>query len=397
MMISFLIPTLRKDRIEELIHLITTRQGGSYAFEILTDSEPGGVNQAVNRLVKKAQGEYLCVLGDDTIPQEGFIKHALEEMKVFEGGWGLVAFNDGTGRPLATHFIVHRKVLTILGEELLHSGYKHLYADNEITDRLSAIGRVIYSQKAVVIHDHPLLNGKGEEAFDDIYKRAYGECRVADHDLYSRRKRKHFFAGKGDEPTTVAVCLPCGDLVPVDFMRCLLHLCFYSDARGIRVIFIEHRSSLVEVGRAQLVESAKDAGAQYMLFLDSDMWFPPDILVRMLKHKKDVVCTDAARRRPPFDTVVHGLDDKKLDHSQTGLVEIKGVSTGVCLIDMDVFDKIERPYFLVTYKDGGFLGEDYYFSYKIKEQGVQVWCDLDISKRIGHIGQKTYFIQKEAA
>jgi hypothetical protein len=223
------------------------------------------------------------------------------------------------------------------------------------------------------------------------------EYREHDHDLYSRRKRKHFFAGTGKEPTTVAVCVPCGDSVPVDFMSSLISMLFYSFNAGVRCIFIEHRSSLVQVGRAQLVESARELGAQYMLFVDSDMTFPRDTIVRLLKHKKPVVCTDAVKRRPPFDTVVRDVNDKKLDHSQTGLVEIKGVSTGVCLIDMDVFDMVPRPYFFVEYKDGGFLGEDYYFSHKLRGVGVQVWCDLDISKGIGHIGQKVHFIKKEAA
>ena len=46
-------------------------------------------------MAKRAQGKFLCVLADDTIPQPGFLTNAMKDMAKFPDGWGLVAFSVG--------------------------------------------------------------------------------------------------------------------------------------------------------------------------------------------------------------------------------------------------------------------------------------------------------------
>ena len=393
MKVSFLIPTLRPDRLKITLDAIERRCGmAPEEYEILTDSDPGGPNQAINRMAAKAQGQYLCCLGDDTVPQPGFIDNALKEMAKLPDGWGLVAFNDGTDRIMATHFLIDRKAIdTLLGGELMHSGYIHCYADNEITERMNSVKRFGYAKDALVIHDHPLLTGRET---DEIYTRAYSkEIQEKDRDLYNARRRRNFdMPLEKPKATKVAICIPSGELIHADFAMSLLHLCMVARNHGIQLGVVNHKSSIVEVGRSQLVESARDLNADYMLFLDSDMLFPADLLVKLLEHKKDLVCTDASTRRPPYKTVVRTVagDPIKYDAKTEKLVELKGASLACCLINMNVFDKIERPYFLVTYSDKHhFLGEDYYFSNKVREAGFSFWCDTELSRGIGHIGTAT--------
>jgi hypothetical protein len=67
------------------------------------------------------------------------------------------------------------------------------------------------------------------------------------------------------------------------------------------------------------------------------------------------------------------------------------------LIKMHVFEKIERPYFAEPVWPGTDFpeGEDIYFIRRVREAGFQVWCDIDISKTLGHIGSKEYYISTE--
>jgi hypothetical protein len=385
-MISFLIPTLRSEGLLRVKSAIE-EHCKEFEYEIL------------NRLAKRAKGEFLCVLGDDTIPQKGFIGHALMDMKELPDGWGLVAFDDGTHRPLATHFIVDKRVVALLGGDLLHSGYKHCFADNEITDRLAEVGRVKYSEHAVVIHDHPLLNGKGEGAFDDIYKRAYSRDLIEhDRDLFYRRKRHGWFKENLEMPTRVAVCIPSGDMIHADFAYALLNMAFHAARQGIQLGTVSQKGSLLPWSRCKLVEEARQMAATHMLFLDSDMLFPPETLVRLLSHKKGVICTDAQTRVHPYHSVVVDKDGERIKYNKDTpeLVELAGGSTAVLLIEMDVFDKLPRPYFQLEHSmEAGFLGEDYFFTNLVRKHGEKFWCDTKLSREIGHIGSRAFYLKQE--
>jgi len=67
---------------------------------------------------------------------------------------------------------------------------------------------------------------------------------------------------------------------------------------------------------------------------------------------------------------------------------------GVGLIDMRVFERIEKPYFeFITYKKGDFkgmvkIGEDGSFCEKVKKVGIDIYCDPTIA--IGHLGEYEY-------
>ena len=61
---------------------------------------------------------------------------------------------------------------------------------------------------------------------------------------------------------------------------------------------------------------------------------------------------------------------------------------------MSVFEKMKRPYFRFIDKEesdelpeGQTLGEDYYFCNKMREAGIRMWCDIDLSYQVGHVGQ----------
>ena len=381
MKVSFIIPTLRPDGLKRLRDCIDEHAGiPKDEYEILTDSKPGGPNQAINRMVKKAKADLLCILADDCIPKAGFLTNAMKQMEALPEGWGVVAFNDGTGRELACHFLAHKKCVKLLGGELLHGGYQHCYADNEITHRMKEAGQFMYCLNAVVEHDNPLLTGG---PLDHIHDKANSAKLLnADRDLYFHRHRTNF--GKPidpNKPIKVVIGVPSGDMIHADFAMCLINLTLTSAFNNLHVAIVNQKSSIIETGRATIVESAKELNADYLLTLDSDMMFPANLLVELLNQlkaeNKKIVCCDALRRRQPFTQVVKDRQGKPIDYAEDPkrLVEVKGGTSAVQLVDMCVFDVIKRPYFLVTWNNETqeYLGEDYYFTNRVKPC-ILKWC-----------------------
>jgi len=124
------------------------------------------------------------------------------------------------------------------------------------------------------------------------------------------------------------------------------------------------------------------------------MEFPADSLIRLLSHQKDIVGCNYMRRNPPYSPTASGMDGKPIMFG-TGLVEAKIVPTGLLLIHMDVFKKLTFPWFETPYNDGVKFGEDNMFCAKaILNCGYKIWCDLDLSNDINHLGQFRYNLRQ---
>jgi len=198
--------------------------------------------------------------------------------------------------------------------------------------------------------------------------------------------------------TRVAIGVPSNDMVYADFAMSLVNMTTQSALKGLSIAVINQKSSLVEVGRSEIVDMAKQVKADYLFYLDTDMVFPSHTLLKLLSHKKDIVCCDALRRREPFVTVVETNKGGRIDHEScdTHLIEVKGVSGACTLINMEVFEKIEKPYFHVEWLGNNtFRGEDYYFSKKAIDSGFKVYCDVKLSQYIGHIGVRAYYVPRK--
>jgi len=160
-----------------------------YEINARHDEKRIGCPKMVDALTNVSSGEFVCFLGDDTLPQKDWLKYALEDMEKLPGGWGLVGLNDNTGRILPCHWLASTKLLPLLGGEFFHTGYKHCYCDNELMKRCEDMGRFTYSDKAIVEHDHPILRGNRER--DEFYTWAYSkEVITHDHKLYFDREKK---------------------------------------------------------------------------------------------------------------------------------------------------------------------------------------------------------------
>jgi hypothetical protein len=135
------------------------------------------------------------------------------------------------------------------------------------------------------------------------------------------------------------------------------------------------------VGAAQLIK------ATHVLFLDSDMTFPLDVLKRLLAHGKDIVGAVYSRRRAPFGPTGQPMEGAK---ESGGLLRMKNLPTGCVLITMRVFEKLPKPWFSDRVEGEHILGEDFHFCEKATTAGFEIWQDTALSREVGHIGEKVF-------
>jgi len=163
-----------------------------------------------------------------------------------------------------------------------------------------------------------------------------------------------------------------------------------TDAISLKIM----QGTIIQNQRADLCLDAMREGCSHILFIDSDMTFPQDMVQRLLKHDVDIVATNCARRRMPTGPTAQNYDENGNRQpvytmpDSTGLEEIGSVGTGVMLIKKEVFQNMSEPWFDMPWQTGkrGYMGEDVFFCKKAQELGFKVYIDHDVSKEIGHIG-----------
>lgn len=186
------------------------------------------------------------------------------------------------------------------------------------------------------------------------------------------------------------------------FGQCVIQAFEYARERVGAITLRQSVGTLLNDTRTHLVEQAQQMGATHIMFLDNDMTFPPDTIMRLLAHRKPIVGANYVMRKHPFRPVTKSLEFKYLytDHVSHGLEEAAAGGFGVVLIEMGVFEAVQRPWFdggearsaFNPQKEVGF-GEDYFFCYKARQtlgEGFGFWVDHDLSKLVGHVGKKIY-------
>jgi hypothetical protein len=146
---------------------------------------------------------------------------------------------------------------------------------------------------------------------------------------------------------------------------------------------------------------AKDAladGCTHLFWVDADMDFPEDTLLRLLAHKEPIVAASYVQRVNPHQPVTfkHLMPDGSphvrlwTEEDSHGLEEVEAIGFGAVLVQAPVFQAIGPTCFDMQYTnangDHHFIGEDVAFCNAARAAGYKVLIDHDVSKDIGHIG-----------
>lgn len=192
----------------------------------------------------------------------------------------------------------------------------------------------------------------------------------------------------------IAICVPARDEVSTGFAHdlAIMSARFYGNAQAGTLFNVNFVSgTLIADQRQKLVMMAIKQKADYVLFLDSDMRFPPNLLEHLMLHDKDIVACNYATRRLPVKTVAFSdFAELKCVYSgdKTDLEEVDAVGMGAMLIKTEIFKKLPLPWFSISYLPSGnmYIGEDIYFCKLAQANGMKVYVDHDLSKQVKHIG-----------
>lgn len=210
----------------------------------------------------------------------------------------------------------------------------------------------------------------------------------------SIRRRGKVTRQPGD-PKRVAMTFCSGDMIHADMACALVLLNTYTRREGVYTLLSNPKASTIDLGRTNGVKVALEMDVDYLFFVDSDVMVPPQSIVQLMSHGKDVVGASYCQRRLPYKLVHTDLDGEvgKLAPTDTGIREVARMPTGCLLIDMNVFrhPDAEDPYFRMNYPGGGrIVSEDNFFCDTARKNGFSVWLDCDLTREVTHLGQYPY-------
>lgn len=184
----------------------------------------------------------------------------------------------------------------------------------------------------------------------------------------------------------LAIAVPLTfDSIPIQFFES-----FVAMKKPFQHIFI-HAGGYrgIDHIRNQLVDAAKKYDCTHILFLDVDHRHNPDTIVKLISHNKQIVSGLSYRRVPPFEVCAFNgqINAYKeiVDWEDGSLIEVDSVGAACLLIDMEVFNNIEKPYFMFmenpdpNSKFG--IGEDVVFCNRVKQAGYKIYVDTSCTNK----------------
>ena len=193
------------------------------------------------------------------------------------------------------------------------------------------------------------------------------------------------------------IAVPCHTMVHAKFTRCLMEL---DRPEGTGYAQIE--GTLVYTARTLIANKAVEMGFDRVLWIDSDMTFAPDTLIRLSRdmdeHGLDMVCGIYFTRKVPIMPSIHnklhwevkpdGWVDTDcrcfIDYPENSLFEIACCGFGCVMTSVRLLKAMNDKYGSPFYPLMG-MGEDTTFCYRATQNGFRIFCDSSV--KVGHIGE----------
>jgi len=204
---------------------------------------------------------------------------------------------------------------------------------------------------------------------------------------------------------TIFIAMPCYDSVKINTMLSVIKLVQQLGKSGIEVGIHTMKSPLIHQARNYLTSVFLTTEYQYLLFIDSDVEFDPESVLKMLIAKKNIVCTPYRVKSADLTKHIYTVefkDPKNILILAGGLVEIEAGPTGLMLIDRKVFEKIIKNhhdlkitnkatphaekshefyynFFDFSFNDGYAMGEDVSFCRLARGNGFKIYANIESS------------------
>lgn len=193
------------------------------------------------------------------------------------------------------------------------------------------------------------------------------------------------------------IAIPCMDMLPVGFVQSLLYM-----NKGDNPTVYFKPNSLVYDSRNLLSLYAIENGFDNVLWLDSDMLFPPYTLTKLEAYGMDMVTGLYVKRHEPVEPVLYekieeperGADGKLvaniaayMDYPLDSFFPVAGCGFG-CVLTSTKLLKHVWDEFGPAFTPYPWASEDISFCHRVNQLGYQIYCDSSVS--CGHIGQFIY-------
>lgn len=195
------------------------------------------------------------------------------------------------------------------------------------------------------------------------------------------------------------IAIPCLDMIRTEFLRSLLGL----ELSG-EVQYTFAQNTLIYDGRNQLAGVAMDGGFDAVLWLDSDMVVPSDLLKRMIAHfeaGREMVTGLYFTRRTPVEPVIYRRlyftrEDPQFptphaesmnDYPKDSVFPVYACGFGAVMTSTALIRRVRERFGLPFSPQSGW-GEDLSFCIRAHEVGATITCDSTI--KCGHVGKYVY-------
>jgi hypothetical protein len=201
------------------------------------------------------------------------------------------------------------------------------------------------------------------------------------------------------------------------------------DGLNLKLLF-KDGDALITRARASLVaQFLEDETATHLLFLDADIGFEPEQVLRLIECGAEMCAAvypikridwkkvrsniDNARENPAASlSYVFEVDDPNAVIEKSGFVKVRYAGTGFLMIRRAALERMCAHYPQLRFKrdhsldaalpsdkrfalfecmiaeDGTYLSEDFAFCKRWTDIGGEIWADLD--SKLGHVGPMTF-------
>ena len=204
----------------------------------------------------------------------------------------------------------------------------------------------------------------------------------------------------------VLIAVPTFETITPDTFKALWDM----DKGGHECLFDFVRGYDCATARNNIAQRAMELGAEWLLMVDNDVAPPVDALVNLMEHGEDAVTGYYAHRgaanlyegrtcvcrltKPdgtyyfnyPLESEYTGAEMREMRERGENLVRVHGGGMGCMLVRVDVFRRLDYPWFdWVNYADDhrGMLSEDLYFCEKLRADFTPMHVDTRVE--CGHV------------
>lgn len=130
-----------------------------------------------------------------------------------------------------------------------------------------------------------------------------------------------------------------------------------------------------------------------IIFMDTDQWYPPEYITKMLEHKEPVVTALNVSRYHPFENTIYNITGQDVQYGVIvplfesveppveRVFEVDMTGTGSLMVDPQAIKHLGMPLFKDLYDPEGcvrVLCDDFYFCWQLHNAGIKVTVDQSI-------------------